>query len=114
MFLLSFFSDDTTVDQEIFQDMESDDEGDGDDGNSEEEAVVERTKKPQMKVTRRRWDDVETEEIHKYFQTFLDSKIVPRTRDVTLAQKKSAKNGGKLWQRSVDKVIKKISAMNHK
>ena len=93
-------------------------ESDMDESESENEDLVKKTKiakkVTRQKVTRQRWDATEMEEIHKYFSSFLEAKIVPRTKDVQLAQKKSKQQGGKIWKRTSDKVVKKISNINHK
>ena len=99
------------ADKEVFQEIESTDE------DSEEEVETTQKKSPKAprgKIVRQRWDRIEMEEIHTYFQTYLDAGIVPRTKNVLSAQKKSKNCGGKIWLRTVDKIVKKISAMNHK
>ena len=63
---------------------------------------------------RQRWDTIEVEEIHRYFKSYLDGGITPRQEAVKVAQERSKKAGGKIWKRSIDKIVKKISAMNHK
>lgn len=68
----------------------------------------------QKKVVRTKWDEVEHDELNKYFKSFLDTKTVPRKQAVELAKKQSLKIGGKIWRRSNDKIVKKISNMNHK
>ena len=88
-------------------------ENEAEDSEEEDELAAKR-RKPKVQHKRQRWDIEEMKEINMYFQRFLDSKIVPRTKDVQHAQKKSKKTGGKIWMRTMDKIIKKISAMNHK
>lgn len=71
-------------------------------------------KAQKKKVVRQRWDNMEMDEIHLYFQSYLDARITPRSCKVNAAKKKSKSRGGKIHLRSTDKIIKKISAMNHK
>ncbi|VDI46116.1 Hypothetical predicted protein [Mytilus galloprovincialis] len=89
----------------------------------EEEDVVEedcpvpshkQTKQKKPVVVRKRWNEIEMAEIRKYFKSYLDAGICPRTEAVEKAKKKSMKDQGKIWMRSNDKIIKKISNMNHK
>jgi len=57
-------------------------------------------------VVRQRWDTIEVEEIHRYFKSYLDGGITPGQLDVRVAQEKNKKAGGKIWKRSIDKIVK--------
>lgn len=82
---------------------------------SDDDIVEEEVKKPTLKPCKRQtWDSVEMDEIHKYFKAYLNAKICPRKEAVESAKLKSKQRNGKIWMRSNDKIVKKISAMNHK
>ncbi|KAH3865322.1 hypothetical protein DPMN_028361 [Dreissena polymorpha] len=77
----------------------------------EEEFEGKRKSKPPKKAAKRqKFTEVETEEIKTNFSEYLKSGICPRKQQVEDAKKKK----GQIWKRSNDKIIKKISAMNHK
>ena len=100
MYFLPFRDDDDPV---RFLDETSDSEED------------EAPKAPKARAPpRQKWDAVETAELRKYFKEHLEAKTTPRSKEIDLKKKKSQKNGGKLYLRRNDLIIKKISAMNHK
>ncbi|KAH3893602.1 hypothetical protein DPMN_017750 [Dreissena polymorpha] len=81
----------------------------------EEEFEGKRKRKPPKKAAKpQKFTEVETEEIKTYFSEYLKSGIRPRKPQVEDAKQKSRKKNGHIWKRSSDKIIKKISAMNHK
>lgn len=98
-------------DEEELSEKEEDVEEDSAIPSQKRKKQVEKKSKP---VVRKRWDHVEMTEIERYFKSYLDSGICPRTDEVEKAKKKSKKAQGKIWMRSNDKIIKKISNMNHK
>ena len=109
-----FFREEPQIDSIVFEDDgDSDVEIDNDieDESAEEEATVKKRPRP---CKRQKWDTVELEEINKYFPTYLEAGICPKSKAVETAKKQSQKKKGKIWMRSNDKIIKKISAMNHK
>lgn len=72
------------------------------------------TRKEKAKRERQRWNDEEVAEINMYFRSYLDAKVTPRNNAVMKAKAKSKNRNGAIWKRSNDKIIKKISALNHK
>lgn len=86
----------------------------------DEDEVQQRKRKKHLgkgavsKRQKKMWTPVEMQEIELYFGSFLESRICPRKKDVEDAKKKSIKRNGEIWRRSNDKIVKKISAMNHK
>ena len=80
----------------------------------EEEPSKRPQKTPKKTVQRTRWDEDEVAELKLYFGTHLASKICPRKYAIEVAKKQSKKRGGKLWRRTNDKIVKKISNINHK
>ena len=106
-------SDDTSSTQPISVDG---DDGDpfrySEESNSDDDEGTKRPKK--KKSLRVKWTDIETKEIHKYFASFLQSKITPGRVDCQKAISKSKVNGGQLHRRSSPLIIKKISNMNRK
>ncbi|KAH3707196.1 hypothetical protein DPMN_066593 [Dreissena polymorpha] len=81
----------------------------------EEEFEGKRKRKPPKKAAKRqKFTEVETEEIKTYFSEYLKSGICRRKPQVEHAKQKSRKKNGHIWKRSSNKIIKKISAMNHK
>ncbi|XP_052276520.1 uncharacterized protein LOC127875487 isoform X4 [Dreissena polymorpha] len=83
-------------------------------GDEEEFEGKRKRKPPQKGCKRQKFTEVETEEIKTYFSEYLKSGICPRKQQVEDAKQKSRKKTGQIWKRSNDKIIKKISAMNHK
>lgn len=84
-------------------------------GDDEEEFDGKRKRKsPKKAPKRQKFSQVETEEIQYYFGEYLKCGICPRKKQVEDAKQKSLKKNGEIWKRSNDKIIKKISAMNHK
>ncbi|XP_052234644.1 uncharacterized protein LOC127847085 [Dreissena polymorpha] len=83
-------------------------------GDEEEFEGKRKRKPPQKGCKRQKFTEVETEEIKTYFSEYLKSGICLRKQQVEDAKQKSRKKTGKIWKRSNDKIIKKISAMNHK
>ena len=84
-------------------------------GEDEEEFDGKRKRKSQKQAPKRqKFSQVETAEIKDYFSEYLKSGICPRKKKVEDAKLKSRKTNGELWKRSNDKIIKKISAMNHR
>jgi hypothetical protein len=86
-------------------------------GSSEDEKEVHRKRKRNSQKNaskRQKFSQVETEEINFYFGEYLKCGICPRKKQVEDAKQKSRKKNGEIWKRSNDKIIKKISAMNHK
>ncbi|KAH3787003.1 hypothetical protein DPMN_165122 [Dreissena polymorpha] len=83
-------------------------------GDEEEFEGKGKRKPPQKGCKRQKFTEVETEEIKTYFSEYLKSGICPRKQQVEDAKQKSRKKTGQIWKRSNDKIIKKISAMNHK
>ena len=65
-------------------------------------------------MTRQYFDEEEMNEIHHFFKQYLNLGICPRTAAVNEAKKRSKQKGGKLFLRSADNIIKKISNLNHK
>ena len=94
----------------VFEDEESNDEEEEEEEKEEEKTPA----KPKPKVVRQRWDSIETQEIMTYFKSYLTAGITPRSREVEIAKQRSKNKGGKIWKRPNSKIIKKISAMNHK
>ena len=81
----------------------------------EEEFEGKRKRKPPKKAEKRqKFTEVETEEIKTDFSEYLKSGICPRKQQVEDAKQKSRKKNRQIWKRSNYKIIKKISAMNHK
>ena len=109
---IDYFREDGCVDDIAFD--FPDEESEEPEDEEEEEEVVDKKKRKREKVTRQRWDEVEVKELQKYFKTYLSSGICPRILAVEAAKKKSKSAKGKIWMRSNDKIIKKISNMNHK
>ena len=58
-------------------------------------------------VKRTRWTSVEHDELTQHFKSYLDAGIVPRTKQVEQAKKKSLEAGGQIWMRTTDKIVKK-------
>ena len=100
----------------MFEDGSSDEEyADDDDEEPEsEEEVRPVKKKKKLAVKRQRWDETEMKELYNYFKTYLDTKVCPNTHAVRRAKKQSKERNGKIWMRSDDKIVKKISNLNHK
>ncbi|KAH3879615.1 hypothetical protein DPMN_003521 [Dreissena polymorpha] len=69
---------------------------------------------PKKVAKRQKFTEVETEEIKTDLSEYLKCGIFPRKPQVEDAKQKSRKKNGHVWKRSSDKIIKKISAMNHK
>jgi tRNA A37 N6-isopentenylltransferase MiaA len=86
------------------------------DEDEDEEVVeeVKRSRKQKRQVIRQKWDEIEMKEIEQYFRSYLDAKVCPRKKAVELAKKQSKNRNGKIWRRTNDKIVKKISALNHK
>lgn len=96
--------------------FETDNEDDAYSSDEEEMQPVKKKKTMTNKapVKRTKWDETEMKEIHKYFQNYLDMGIPPKTKAIETAKKESKRCNGKIWMRSNDKIVKKISNMNHK
>ena len=95
-------------------DEEFGDEEEEEQDSEEDVRAAEKRKKPAVPVVRQRWDEVEMNELNTYFKTYLDSKVCPNTKAVRKAKQQSKVKNGKIWMRSDDKIIKKISNLNHK
>ena len=113
MFTFSYINADVFDNIEEPDEAENSSEGEGPEHQGEQE---DGQRKPKQKkpVHRQKWDADEVQEIHVYFGSFLDLKKCPRKKAVDLAKKQSKAKGGKLWKRSNDKIVKKISNMNKK
>ena len=96
--------------------FESDDQEEAYSSDEEEMQPVKKKNKKTNKapVKRTKWDETEMKEIHKYFQSYLDMGIPPKTKAIEAAKKESKRCNEKIWMRSTDKIVKKISNMNHK
>lgn len=81
------------------------------DSSSELDEPVRKKAKSGVRV---RWTTTEVDELKKYFKTYFDSGITPRGPACDKAKEKSKKSGGDIWKRPNHKIIKKISALNHK
>ena len=102
-------------DDVVFEENESDQ--DNDSVSEEEEMVVKKrktAKKAKAPCKRQSFDTIEMNEIQTYFKSYLDCRICPRTKAAEVAKKQSKHKKGKIWMRPTDKIVKKISAMNHK
>ena len=104
-----YFFRDTQVDPVVFEGHGTSDE---DQSDHDVKTVVEKSKKKSH--NRQKWTTDEVKELQTYFKTYLESEICPRTKSVDEAKKLSRRRNGKIWMRSNDKIIKKISNMNHK
>lgn len=102
----------------VFDDAAEENEWEREDlpDEEEEEVVVDKkkNKRQKAKTKRTQWDDEEHEELNRYFKSYLDTKTCPRKKAIELAKKQSKNRNGKIWKRTNDKIVKKISAINHK
>ena len=77
-----------------------------------EDEPIPKKRKVAKNTVRQKWSSEEFAEIEKYFKSYLDAGITPRSKEVQFAMAKSKKNKGVLWMRKSNLIIKKISYMN--
>ena len=63
---------------------------------------------------RKRWTESEIQEIRKYAEKWLKEKKTPSRKVCKSFIEKSRKEGGAIYKRTPDLLLKKISAMNVK
>ena len=98
------FREDGCVDNVAF-DFPDDQESEREEPEEEEIVVDTKKKKQKVKATRKRWDEVEVEELKKYLKTYLNSGICPRNPAVEAAKTRSKIANGRIWMRLNDKII---------
>ena len=122
----------SSTDQKMLNSLDLNQRADGDIPSlqelyAEEEEEEKKSKSKSTKTksssntNRKMWSAAEVEEIHKYFNDYLRTKTdylrtktCPSQKTVMAIQNKSRKNHGAIYQRECHKIIKMISAMNHK
>lgn len=100
------------AEEEVFSaeaaELDEEEEKEDDDDMEVQKEVINKNKS-----NRKKWEEEEVKELHKYFKEFFQTGTTPRRAFIDEIRKKSRKNGGLLHLRESHLIVKKISNMNH-